>query len=30
MSQYLAAILDALLPKPEASKSESAGFERIA
>ncbi len=30
LSQYLAAILDALLPKPEASKSESAGFERIA
>lgn len=31
LSQYLAAILDALLPKPaEASKSESASFERIA
>ena len=30
LSQYLAAILDTLLPRPEASKSESAGFERIA
>lgn len=31
LSQYLAAILDALLPKPaEASKSESTSFERIA